>query len=315
MEWLNYHHLLYFWTVVRTGSIAAACQELRLAPPTVSSQLRRLEESLGEKLLERSGRRLVPTEVGRLVFKYADDIFNTGREMLSAVKQRPTGRPMRVAIGVDDIVPKEIVHALVQPALSLDEPVRLVFREALLQRLLSDLTVLDLDVVLSDSPVTPTVDGKLYNHPLGECGVVWMGTAALARKYRPGFPRSLQGAPVLLPTSDTALRRGLDLWLEAEGLRPLVPAEFEDFALMSVFAQRGMGVFPVPAVLEAQFTRTHGLRRLGVAAGVKHQFFAISMERRLRNPAVVAISRAARRLLHTETMPTSRRPAKAPGSV
>jgi LysR family transcriptional activator of nhaA len=293
--------------VVRKGSIAEACLELRLAPPTVSSQLRRLEEALGEKLLARQGRRLAPTDTGRLVFKYADDIFTTGREMVNAVQRRPTGRPLRLAVGVDDIVPKEIVHALVQPALALGEPVRLVFREALLQRLLADLTLLDLDVVLSDAPVTPTVDGRLYNHPLGECGVVWMGVPDLVRKHRPRFPRSLDGAPILLPTDDTAIRRALDLWLEAEGLRPLVQAEFEDFALMSVFGQRGMGLFPVPSVLEAQFARTHGLRRLGEAAGVKHQYFAISMESRLRNPAVVAISRAARRLLHDEVTPGARR--------
>jgi LysR family transcriptional activator of nhaA len=313
MDWLNYHHLLYFWTVVRTGSIAAASAELRLAPPTISAQIKRLEESLGEKLLARSGRGLAPTEVGRVVFRYADDIFSTGRELLSAVKQRPTGRPMRVAIGVDDVVPKEIVHALVQPALELEEPVRLVFREALLQRLLADLALLELDVVLSDAPVTPTVDSRLYNHPLGECGVVWMGVPELARGHRRRFPRSLDGAPILLPTGDTALRRGLDLWLETQGLRPSVKAEFEDFSLMRVFGQRGLGLFPVPSVLEAQLGRSYGLRRVGSAAGVTSQFFAISMERRLRNPAVVAISRAARRLLAPEVTP--RRRQKRAGKV
>ncbi|MCM2257344.1 MAG: LysR family transcriptional regulator [Vicinamibacteria bacterium] len=297
MEWLNYHHLLYFWTVVRTGSIARACDELRLAPPTVSAQLKRLEESLGEKLLEKSGRRLVPTEAGRLAFRYAEDIFSTGREMLDALRQRPGGRPLRVAIGVDDVVPKEIVHALVQPVLTLGQPVRLVFREATLQRLLADLALLDLDVVLSDAPVTPTVDDRLYNHPLGACGVVWMAVPALAHRHRRAFPRCLETAPVLLPTRDTALRRGLDLWLLARGVRPLVHAEFEDFALMSTFGQHGLGLFPVPAVLEAELRSRHGLRRVGVATGVRSQFFAVSAERKLRNPAVVALSQAARRLL------------------
>ncbi|MCL4821615.1 MAG: LysR family transcriptional regulator [Vicinamibacteria bacterium] len=297
MEWLNYHHLLYFWTVVRTGSIAAACAELRLAPPTVSAQIKRLEQALGEELLAKSGRGVVPTEVGRLVFRYAEDIFSTGRELLDAVRQRPGDRPLRVAIGVDDVLPKEIVHALVQPVLALEQPVRLLFREAPLQRLLAELELLELDVVLSDAPVTPTPEGRLFNHPLGECGVVWMAVPELAARHRRSFPRSLESAPVLLPTRDTALRRGLDLWLLARDVRARVHAEFEDFALMITFGERGLGLFPAPAVLEGELRARHGLRRVGVATGVRSQFFAISAERRLENPAVVALSRAATRLL------------------
>jgi LysR family transcriptional activator of nhaA len=310
VERLNYHHLRYFWTVVRTGSIAEAGKELDLSSPTISTQLRRLEEELGEHLLEKSGRRVVPTEMGRLVFRYAEEIFRTGREMLDAIELKPSGRPLRLAIGVDDILPKEIVHALVQPALHLAEPVRLVFREALLQRLLADLTLHDLDVVLSDAPVTPTVDGRLYNHHLGECGVVWMAVPELARGLRPGFPRSLAGSPIVLPTNDTAIRRALDLWFDRRGLRPSVQAEFEDFALMSVFAQRGMGALPVPSVLESQFRLGHGLERVGVADRVRHQFFAISVERRLRHPAVVALSAAARKVLSSGAAPSPRSPLR-----
>ena len=312
MKPLNYHHLLYFWTVVRRGSIAAACEELDLAPPTVSTQLRRLEEQLGEKLLDKEGRRLVPTEVGRTVFRYAEEIFAVGRELLDAVQQRPSGRPVRVAIGVDDVVPKEIAYALAEPALRLEEPVRLLFREGNLERLVADLALLDLDVVLSDAPVTPSANVKVYNHPLGECGVTWMAVPELARRYRRGFPGSLSGAPLLLPTDDTAIRRGLDLWLDAQGARPLVRAEFEDHALMSVFGQRGMGVFPVPSVLEAPFKRAYGLQRVGMAFGVRSRFYAISVERRLRNPAAVAISQAARQLLSAEMQPKPRATASVP---
>jgi LysR family transcriptional activator of nhaA len=297
---LNYHHLLYFWTVVRRGSIAQACEELGLAPPSVSTQLRRLEGELGERLLERTGRRLVPTEMGRMVFRYADEIFKVGGEMLDALEQRPSGRPRRIVIGVDDVVPKEIAFALAEPALRLEEPVRLVFREATLEHLLADLALLALDVVLSDAPVTPSANAKVYNHPLGECGVTWMAVPELAKRHQREFPASLTGAPILLPTDDTAIRGDLDLWLEAQGVRPVVQAEFEDHALMAVFGQRGVGIFPVPSVLEPQLKHAHGLERVGMAEGVRSRFYAISVERRLRHPAVEAISQDAGRLLSTE---------------
>src|SRR5215510_11454433 len=117
MEWLNYHHLFYFWTVARTGSIAEASKELLLAPLTISAQITRLQETLGERLFSRSGRRLVLTEAGRVVFRYAEDIFGLGKELVDTLKDRPTGRPLRVQIGVADVVPKVIAHRLIAPAL------------------------------------------------------------------------------------------------------------------------------------------------------------------------------------------------------
>jgi LysR family transcriptional activator of nhaA len=297
VDWLNYHHLYYFWQVVRTGSITKACEELRLAPPTVSAQLRALEDQLGEPLLARSGRTLVPTDVGKLVFRYAEEIFSIGREMVDAVKQRPTGRPVRLAVGVDDVLPKEIAQALIEPALHLSGAVRLVCREASLERLMAALAVHDLDVVLSDAPVTPSLNVRAYNHLLGESGVTWMAPAALAARYRRGFPRSLDGAPVLLPTDDTAMRRGLDQWCNSEGVRPLVAAEFEDYALLRAFAQRGTGLMPVPSVLEKTFKQQYRFRPVGVARGVKGHFYAVSIERRIRHPAVMAILEAGRKSL------------------
>jgi LysR family transcriptional activator of nhaA len=297
VDWLNYHHLYYFWQVVRTGSITKACEELRLAPPTVSAQLRALEDQLGEPLLSRSGRRLIPTEVGKLVFRYAEEIFSIGREMVDAIKQRPTGRPIRLAVGVDDVLPKEIAQALIEPALHLPDAVRLVCREASFDSLMAALAVHDLDVVLSDAPVTPSLNVRAYNHLLGEFGVTWMGTPALAARYRRGFPKSLDGAPVLLPTDDTAIRRGLEQWCNAEGIRPLVAAEFEDYALLRVFAQRGTGLMPVPSVLEKTFKLQYRFQRVGVAKGVAGHFYAVSIERRIRHPAVMAILKAGRRSL------------------
>lgn len=297
MEWLNYHHLLYFWTVVRAGTITKACEELRLAPPTISAQLRRLEEQMGEKLLARSGRRLVPTEVGIMVFRYAEEIFGLGRELMDAVKQRPTGRPLRLVVGVDDVLPKEIAHRLIEPALHLPENVHLLCREAGLDRLVAELILHQLDVVLSDAPITPSLNIRAYSHPLGDCGVVFMGRPDMAKRYRPRFPQSLNGAPVLLPTDDTAIRRNLDLWFSQNRVRPDMVGEFEDYALLRVFADAGAGVFPVPSVLEKQFRDQYGVRRIGFVDNVKGRFYAVTVERKIQHPAVLAICEAARKVL------------------
>jgi LysR family transcriptional regulator, transcriptional activator of nhaA len=297
MEWLNYHHLFYFWKVVRAGGITKACQELRLAPPTVSAQIHSLEERLGEKLLDRVGRSLVPTEMGRIVFRYADDIFGLGLELMDTVKRRPTGKPLRVVIGVDDVLPKEVAHALIAPALRLPGSVRILCHEAGLERLVAELALHELDVVLSDAPVTPSLHIRAYNHPLGECDVAWMANPAIARTLRRGFPKSLEGAPVLLPTDDTAIRRGIDQWFAARGIRPTVVGEFEDYALLQVFGRRGMGAFPALDILEKDLERRHGLARIGPAAGVRARFYAISVEKRVRHPAVAAICAGGRRSL------------------
>lgn len=296
MEWLNYHHLFYFWSVVRAGSITRACEELLLAPPTVSAQLRSLDEQMGEKLLVRSGRGLKPTDAGRVVFRYADQIFSLGREMLDAVKQRPSSRPLSLFVGVDDVLPKEIAQRLIEPALRLDTPVRLVCREASLDRLVAALVVHELDVVLCDAPITPILDVRAYNHHLGGCGVIFMAPRELARRYRRGFPRSLGGAPMLLPTSDTDIRRSLDQWLDTKEIRPNLIGEFEDYALLRVFGQEGAGVFPVPSALEKQFRTKYQLARVGPVKDVQANFYAVSVERRIKHPAVIAIREAARGL-------------------
>ena len=296
MEWLNYHHLFYFWKVVRLGSITAACKELRLAPPTVSAQLRSLEDQLGEKLLLRKGRTLVPTDVGQMVYGYAQQIFGLGQELMDAVKQRPSERPIRLVVGVDDVLPKEIAQALIEPALALKQPVRLLCREGSLEPLLAALALHQLDVVLSDTPVTPSLNVRAYNHPLGECGVLWMGAPALAKAHRRRFPKSLHGAPVLLPTDDTAIRRDIDQWCDGQGIRPNMVAEFEDYGLLRAFGQEGTGLIPVPSVLDKVFQKQYGLESVGLADGVIVRFYAVSIERRIRHPAVAAICETARAL-------------------
>jgi LysR family transcriptional activator of nhaA len=299
MEWLNYHHLLYFWTVVRAGSIHKASTELRVSAPAISTQLKLLEDQLGEKLLERSGRRLVLTDIGRTVFSYAEDIFSLGRELLDVVKNRPIDRPLRLDVGVVDAVPKIIVQLLIQPALHLREAVRIVCREATSPQLLARLATHELDVVLSDAPVDPNLNIRAYSHLLGECGTMFVATAKQAGRYQRNFPKGLDGAPVFLPTDNTALRRGLDYWFGSEGIHPTVIGEFEDYALLRAFGETGAGVFPMPAVFHTSLQKQKGLRLriVGRTDQVRQHFYAISAERKLQHPAVVAISNAARREL------------------
>lgn len=294
MEWLNYHHLLYFWTVVRVGSISKASPELRISPPAISTQLKSLEEHLGEKLLKRSGRRLVLTDTGRVVYSYAEDIFSLGRELLDVLKNRPIGRPLRLDVGIVDVMPKAVVQELLEPAMDIPEPVRIICREATSDQLLGRLATHELDVVLSDSPVDPALKIRAYSHLLGECGILFVGNTKSAARLRKKFPDGLNGAPMFLPTDNTALRRNLDFWFEEHGIRPVVLGEFEDHALLRAFGEKRPSIFPIPAVMEKQIRKQKGLTVLGHTEEVRTQFYAISAERKLQHPAVIAISRAAR---------------------
>ena len=297
MEWLNYHHLLYFWLASKEGSVTRAADELRLAQSTVSAQIRQLEHLLGERLFRRQGRRLVMTDVGRMVYRYADEIFGLGRELLDAVKDRPTGRPLRFNVGIADQVPKLIAHRLLAPALALDVPIRIVCREGKTTHLLGELATHALDVVITDAPLGPDTSVRAFNHLLGESSVTIYGTAASARGIRRRFPGSLTGAPFLLPAEGTTLRRTLDQWLAAHDVRPTVVAEFDDSALLKVFGQHGLGLFPGPSAIEKQICRQYGVMVAGRLEDVRERFYAISIERRLKHPAVVAISGAARATL------------------
>jgi len=297
MEWINYHHLLYFWTVVRTGSIGRASEQLRLAPPTISAQIRSLEASFGEELLTRSARGVRPTEIGQVVFRYADDIFSLGREMLDTVKGRPTGHPLQVVIGIADVLPKEVSHALIDPALQLREPVQITCREDNQEHLLAQLAVQELDVVLSDTPIGPPAKIRAYNHLLGECGMTFFASPELRKKYSGRFPKVLGEAPLLLPADNTTVRRALDQWFDAQQIRPSIVGQFEDFALLRQFGETGAGMFAAPAVLEKRFRKQGNLRVIGRAEAVRNRFYAISVERKLKHPAVVAICETARHQL------------------
>ena len=294
MEWLNYHHLLYFWTVAREGSIARASATLRLAQPTISAQIATLERALGEKLFTRTGRRLKLTDTGQMTLRYADQIFTLGRELLATIRTQPSVRPLTLVVGITETMPKLIAYRLLQPALRLGNPVRLVCREDRPERLLAELATQDLDVVLSDAQAGPAIKVRVFHHPLGECGVSFFAAPRVTAAYRRRFPRSLDGAPFLLPRDGSPLRGALERWFSDSGLRPRIAGEFDDSALLKVFGQSGVGVFAAPSAIEAQVRRQYGVRVIGRARELRERFYAIAPDRKLTHPAVIAVCEAAR---------------------
>ena len=294
MDWLNYHHLLYFWTVAKEGGISRAAERLHLAQPTLSNQIKKLENSIGTKLFNRTGRTLVLTETGQVVYRYADEIFSLGRELTDTLKGRPTDKKLKLTVGVPDVLPKLVVYELLKPALELGEDIHLECYEGKLQDMLADLALHRLDIVLADSPLTPDSHVRAFNHLLGECGVTLYGAPDMAKKYRRQFPKSLDGAPMLLPTQNTTLRRYLEQWFDQQGVKPDIRHEFEDSAVLKVFGQAGHGLFFTPTAVEEHVTSQYAVKVVGRVEDIKERFYAISAERRLKHPAVVAISDSAR---------------------
>jgi LysR family transcriptional activator of nhaA len=297
MDRLNYHHLLYFWTVAREGTVARAAKKLRLAQPTISGQIHTLEGALGERLFERAGRGLRLTEMGRVVLRYADEIFALGRELAESVKGQPTGRPLQLAVGVADGMPKLVAYRLIEPALALPQPVRLVVHEQSTERLLAALALHELDVVLTDRVAPPAMSVRAFNHLLGDCGVTLFASRAMASRCRRRFPRALDGAPFLMPGETSTLRRVLEQWFEKQRIRPRIVGEFDDSALIKVFGQAGKGVFAAPSIIESSVRRQYGVSMVGRLDGARERFYAVSAERRLKHPAVIAITESARREL------------------
>lgn len=296
-EWLNYHHLYYFWTVVREGGVSRAARRLGLTQPTVSGQLRTLERTLGARLYERSGRELVLTETGQTVYRYAEEIFSLGRELQDVIRGRAVPQATRVSIGIADVVPKLVAFRLLEPVLRMPGRPRLVCVEDRPDRLLGELALNRLDLVLTDTPMHPAVKVRAWNHLLGECGVSFVARPDLAERHAPGFPRSLDGAPVLLPNEPGAVRRGLELWFDAQGIRPDVVAEVDDSALLQTFAQAGAGIAVGPTAIEADMLRQHGLAVVGRTEAVRERYYAVTVERRIRHPALVEMTRVASRVL------------------
>lgn len=285
----NYKHLYYFWVASREGSLTKAAERLELSVQTISEQIGLLERDLGRALLAPQGRRLVPTEAGRVAAGFADQIFLLGEQLREAMSDSALDRVVRLSVGMTDALPKMFAYRLVQDALKRPGELRLTCMEGELDELLADLAMHKLDVVLSDRPVSGGSNLRVFNHVLGECAVGLFGMPELAAKYRPGFPQSLTGAPLLLPARTNALRGRLDYWFESRHLRPVVLAEFEDSAFLNTVGGSGHGLFPAPMALAADVSNQYGAEFIGELDGVKEQFFAISNERKIRHPGVEVI--------------------------
>jgi len=293
VEWLNYHHLRYFWTVARKGGVRKAAEELHVSQPSISAQLRLLEESLGQKLFRRSGRNLVLTETGQLVLNYADEIFSAGRELMNAVKQRPGKHPVRVNIGLTDAFPKLIAFQILRAAFRSEAAVHMICREGEIGPLVSHLQAHRLDIVLADEPASSALKAKTFNHRLGRSGVTFCAVPSLAAKLRRNFPQSLDGAPALLPTQNMGMRAALETWFDSKGIRPRVVGEFEDSALMEVCSTGGRGFTAVHTVVDRAALKHFGLRVIARVDECGTDFYAITAERRVKHPAAVAITEHA----------------------
>lgn len=301
MRHLNYGHLQYFWVVAREGSIARAAEVLHVTPQTISGQLKLLDEAVGERLFRKAGRRLVLSRTGQMVFEYADEIFNLGAELAQVVRGRRPDMPRHLNVGIVDSIPKLVACRIIAPALETEDAPRIRCHEGTLERLLGELAVHRLDLVLSDQPLPAGLNVKAYSYVLGESGTSFFVSESLYEQYgasdRGEFPAVLDGAPMLLPTQGTALRRRLEEWFESRGLVPVVAAEFDDSALLKAFGEAGAGVFPGPTAIADEISRTYGARVIGSTEEVTERFYAISPERRLKHPSVVAITEAAREQL------------------
>jgi len=287
---LNHHHLHYFWVVAREGTIKAAAEVLGVTAPTVSMQVSALERDLGVPLFERRGNRLEITPEGRIVQRYAADIFALSRDLLHVVSGGGQTAMTRFAVGISDSLPLLSAHRLLEPALAIPPgQLRVVLRVGKPAHLLGALTARTVDLVLTDTPGSPTDAVRTESHLLEECDVLLFGTPDLAARFAPGFPHSLQGAPFVLHTENTPLRRGLDAWFARLGLRPMVTAEVEDVGLLQLLGQQGRGLFAAPALVSDLIRARYGVEVVGRADGVRERFFALALEGQLPNRGVRAL--------------------------
>lgn len=290
---INYKQLHYFWRIAREGGLTRASERLHVTPQTLSGQLAQLESQLGVPLFNRIGRRMQLTEMGELALSYAEEIFRVGGELEEVLRTRPSGRPLLLRVGLADVLPKSVAYRLLAPAMQLPEPVRLVCREDKLPRLLAELAIHRLDLVLSDSPMPVETDIRGDSHELGACGISLFASPGCLAGGAAGFPACLEGVPLLIPGEGTALRGRLLRWLAERDIHPRIVGEFDDSALMRAFGQAGSGVFPAPTLIAQEVCQQDGVQVIGEIPELIERFYAISVERRLRHPAVQAILQAA----------------------
>jgi LysR family transcriptional regulator, transcriptional activator of nhaA len=291
---LNYHHLLYFWAVAKEGSLRRASEVLHVSQPSISSQLKQLEEFLGAPLFTRTTRRLVLTDTGQTVLEYAEEIFSLGHELLTAVRQEPGQRPLRLHVGVADSVRKIIIRQHLTPIFELGRAVRVICREGSLEELIAQLAGHKLDVVLADEPSTSALRVRTFNQRLSTSNVVLCAVPLLVNDLAKDFPKSLDGAPAILPVGEMALRRQLEHWFDLHQIRPRVVAEVEDTALLTDLGAQGLGFVPLYSAVLDEIARSSRFRRMGTAKGLHMEIFAITAQRRLQHPAVVAMTMKSR---------------------
>lgn len=297
---LNYKQLRYFWSVAKAGTITRAAEQLHLTPQTISGQLAELERALGTALFRRIGRRLELTSAGKLALSHADEIFQIGNELEQSLRSGAGSADQSFRVGVADAVPKSIAYRLLAPAMTLAEPMRLICHEDKLERLFAELAIHKLDLVIADRPLPSELGVKGYNHALGRCAIAFFAVPELAARYRSSFPRSLDGAPVLLPGDNAAVQGSLARWFDEHQIQPHIIGKFDDSALMKAFGKAGAGVFPAPAILADEIRDQYGAEIIGSTRDVVVRYYAISVERRLTHPAVVAVSAAAKQSLFVE---------------
>jgi len=293
MEWLNFHHLRYFWTVARKGGVRKAAQELHVSQPSISAQLKLLEESFGEKLFQRSGRTLVLTEAGHMVLSYADEIFSVGQELMSAVKQLPGTRALRLNVGMTDSLSKLIAFEILKPAFHFPSPTHIICRQAEIGPLIGSLQTHRLDIVLADEPASSSLKTRVFNHRLGRSGVTFCAVPKIAARLKRDFPRSLNGSAALLPSQNMGMRIALETWFSSQDIRPRLVGEFEDSALMEVAASGALGFTTVHTVVDHAALSHYGLKVIAQVDECGSDFYAITTERRLKHPAAAAITEHA----------------------
>jgi LysR family transcriptional activator of nhaA len=297
---LNYRQLHYFWIVAKTGSIVRACEQLNLTPQTISGQLSQLERSLGVDLFQRVGRQLELTEAGRQALPYAEQMFQLGSELENVLRSQAGEQQLLFRIGVADVVPKSIVYRLIAPTMVIEQPIRISCREDKLERLLADLAIQRLDLVISDSPMPPHLDIKGLSQKLGECGISFFATREVTQQLDMPFPQCLHGAPLLIPGQDTVVRGRLMRWFADQKIQPRIVGEFDDSALMKAFGKSGSGIFVAPSVIADEVRSQYGVEVLGQTDAVTESFYAITVERKVRHPGIIAIAESARNQLFTD---------------
>lgn len=292
---MNFKHLHYFWVTAKAGGVMRAGEQLHTTPQTLSGQIHLLEEWLGRKLFQKRGRNLELTEDGRLALSYADQIFTLGNELETAVRQAHGGeKVLEFRVGVADSVSKSVAYRLLEPALSVGERVRMICSEGKFSELLAQLALNRLDLVIADEPMSRRINVRAFNHPLGRSTMSFLSSPALAKQLQGKFPACLSNVPMLIQGAHSSVRQQLEAWFTRHAITPRVVGEFDDGALMTAFGREGRGVFMVPMVMEEETMAQYGVQLIGRTEELVEEFFAVSVERRITHPCVVAITDAAR---------------------